>query len=72
MTEQTLQDVIRQTEEKQQKDVAEKIIEAQIKIITASYDRAVAYTNVIVVAGYAAFFGLWTLTKPYLCKTQAL
>jgi hypothetical protein len=72
MTEPTLQDVIRQATEKQQKEVGEKIIETQIKIITASYDKAVAYTNVIVVAGYAAFFGLWTLTKPHLSKPQAL
>ncbi|HMJ50395.1 MAG TPA: hypothetical protein VK440_07510 [Burkholderiales bacterium] len=47
------------------------IIERQIKIVSAMYDKAVAYTNVIVIAGYAGFFGLWALTKQYLTSTQA-
>jgi len=58
--------------ERRQKEAAEKVIETQIRIFTASYDKAVAYTNVIMVAGYAAFFGMWTLTKPFLSKRQAL
>lgn len=72
MAEPTLQDVIRQAAERQQVELGEKIIETQIKIVTASYEKAVAYTNVIVIAGYAAFFGLWTLTKDYISKDQAL
>lgn len=72
MGEPTLQDVIRQAAEKQQIEVGEKIIETQIKIITASYDKAAAFNNVIIIAGYAAFFGLWTFTKAYISKDQAL
>jgi hypothetical protein len=72
MTEPTLQDVIRQAAERQQREVSERIIETQIKIVTAAYDRAMAYTNIVVVAGYATFFGLWSLTKPFLEKTLAL
>src|SRR5688572_20847673 len=65
-------DVIRAAAAKEDAAAGEKIIETQIKIITASYDKAAAYTNLIVVAGYAAFFGLWTLTKPYLPRELAL
>ncbi len=68
----TLQDTSQRADEKHQNEIANKIIETQIKIITAAYDKTMAYTNVIVVAGYAAFFGLWTLTRPYLSKTHAL
>jgi hypothetical protein len=72
MPEPMIQDPIREAAEKQQREMVEKIIENQIKIITASYDKATAYTNLIVVAGYAAFFGLWTLTKAYLTKPLAM
>ena len=72
MSDPTIQDLVREAAEKQQREIAEKIVETQIKIITATYDKAVAYTNLIVVSGYAAFFGLWTLTKVHLSKPLAL
>ncbi len=72
MTDPTPQEMMRRAAEKEQREIGEKIVETQIKIVTASCDKAVAYTNVIVVAGYAGFFGLWTLTKAYLSKCQAL
>lgn len=72
MAEPTLQDMIRQAAEKQQIEVGEKIIETQIKIVTASYDKAAAYNNVIIVAGYAAFFGLWSITKVYFSRDLAV
>jgi len=72
MAEPNLQDVIRQAAEKQQIELGERIIETQIKILTVSYDKGMAYVNVIVIAGYAAFFGLWTLTKVYLSKDTAI
>lgn len=63
---------MRQAAERQQVELGEKIIETQIKILTASYDKGMAYINVIVIAGYAAFFGLWSLTKSYLTKDSAM
>jgi hypothetical protein len=72
MAEPTLQDMMRQSAEKQEIELGEKIIETQIKILTVSYDKGMAYVNVVVIAGYAAFFGLWTLTKPYLAKDAAI
>lgn len=72
MSEPTLQDVVRQIAEKQQQETAERIIDTQIKIVSASYDKATAYTNFIILAGYAAFFGLWSITKAYLSRDQVL
>lgn len=44
----------------------------QITLFSAIYDKASAYANLIVVAGYAGFFGLWSLTQPYVSKQSAL
>ncbi|EGQ7800831.1 hypothetical protein P6A00_004601 [Vibrio parahaemolyticus] len=54
------------------KMAANALVEAQIKILTASYDKMAAYTNLVVVAGYATFFGLWNLTKDILSPDQKL
>lgn len=66
-----LNDLARLLEEQQQRKIANDIIETNIKIVSATYDKAVAYTNVIIIGGYAGFFGLWSLTKGYLTATQA-
>lgn len=50
----------------------EAFIDAQIKLISAAYDKAIAYTNLIILAGYAGFFGLWQLTKDHLSKPEIL
>ena len=34
--------------------------------MAAIYDKALAYTHVIIIAGYAGFFGIWSFTKQYL------
>ncbi len=34
-------------------------LEATIKVFTAIYSSAHAYTNVVILAGYAAFFAAW-------------
>jgi hypothetical protein len=64
-------DLMRLLEQQQQERVAKDIIEMHIKILSASYDKAVTYTNVIIIGGYASFFGLWSLSKPYLSAVQA-
>ncbi|WP_171165069.1 hypothetical protein [Usitatibacter palustris] len=48
-----------------QREAVEKLVEIETKLVSAIYDKAVAYTNLVVAAGYAAFFGLWAITKPY-------
>jgi len=47
-------------------------IETHVKILSAAYDKAVAYTNLVIVAGYAGLFALWHLTNEHLSKKQAL
>lgn len=41
----------------------EKFIEIQIALVSATFDKAVAYTNVVMIAGYASFFALWSLVR---------
>src|SRR5688572_24995575 len=61
-----------EVQQRQQEAAAEKMIEALTKIISASYEKAVAYTNVVLVAGYASFFALWSSTKPVLSDSLAI
>ncbi len=53
-----------------QKEQAEKQKEITIEIIsrvaTVTYDRAMAYTNIVIIAGYAAAFTVWSFTKNHL------
>ena len=57
---------------REQQRLAEAAIETQIKVLSATYDKSAAYTNLIILAAYAGFFGLWQLTKDYLSKPMAL
>lgn len=50
----------------------ELIVDSQIRIITGAYNQASAYTNLIIIAGYAGFFALWQMTKDYLGRKQTL
>lgn len=52
--------------------MASEILDTQIKIVTAAYNQSVAYTNLILLAGYAGFFGIWQLTKEHLTQGQTL
>jgi len=47
-------------------------INAIKEIVTHTYSRSAAYTNVILVAGYAAFFAIWKTMKPDLNKVLIL
>ena len=42
-----------------------------IELATALYDKSIAYTNLILVAGYAAFLTVWSNSKPYLSECEA-
>ena len=51
------------------------MIESTIKIVTAQYSNARAYANVVIVAGYAAFFAIWAAARddiPVLATRWAL
>lgn len=51
---------------------AQKLIDIQTQIISASFDKAAAYSNLVIVAGYGGFFGLWSLTKTELVPIMAM
>jgi hypothetical protein len=72
MANEELSRLLQQLSQKEKQQVAKEIVDTQIKIIAALYDKAVAYTNLIIIAGYASFFALWSLTKDYLSQRQAL
>ena len=46
--------------------------DAQLKIVTAYFEKSIAYTNFMLFGGYAGFFGLWQFTKEFLSKQQVL
>lgn len=48
------------------------VVETQIRIIAGSYEKANAYTNLIILAGYAGLFALWQFTRDILSRTQVL
>jgi len=45
-----------------------EILEAQKELLAHTFSQAQAYTNVILVAGYAGFFAIWSFIKPELTK----
>jgi len=53
-------------------DIAQKIIEDQKQMLSTMYDRSHTYNSIILVIGYAGFFGLWTLVRDYISSGQAL
>ena len=67
-----LQEMLQAAAKREQARIATEISDTQIKVVTAIFDKAVAYTNLMMVGGYAGFFGLWQLTKDFLSKPQAL
>lgn len=72
MAQHPLQQAIAEAAAAQDKKAADAIVDMQIRILSAVYEKAIAYTNLIVLAGYASFFGLWQLTKDGLTKQQTM
>ena len=68
----SLQDVLADAAKRDQSRMAADIADTQIKVVTATFDKAAAYANIMLVGGYAGYFGLWQLTREYLSKPQAL
>lgn len=48
-----------------QNDAAEyrRWLESQVKWLESAYEKSKAYTNLVIVAGYAGFFALWQATR---------
>ncbi|MGH9874593.1 MAG: hypothetical protein ACRD9S_19220 [Pyrinomonadaceae bacterium] len=47
-------------------------IDAQIKIVSASYEQQKAYTNLVIVAGYAGLFALWQFNREHIGRRIGL
>ncbi len=58
--------------ERKLQEQKKEILDSQIKLASAIYDKSMAYTNLIIMAGYAGFFGLWSVTKDDLTSKQVL
>lgn len=63
---------LQEAAQREQARQAEAAIELQIKVLSATFDRSSAYTNVIILAAYAGFFGLWQLTKDSISQPLAM
>ncbi|HBB96752.1 MAG TPA: hypothetical protein DC054_15340 [Blastocatellia bacterium] len=50
----------------------DSVVDIQIRIIAGAYEKANAYTNLIIVAGYAGLFAVWQFTKDNLSRKQTL
>ncbi len=50
---------------------AKEFLDVYVKIISLFYDKAALYTNVVLLGGYGAFFGLWGITRPLVTDNQA-
>ena len=58
--------------ERKLQEQKKEMLDSQIKLASAIYDKAMTYTNLIIMAGYAGFFGLWSITKDNLTPKQVL
>ncbi|MCA1798047.1 MAG: hypothetical protein LC632_00970 [Xanthomonadaceae bacterium] len=48
------------------KEAAERIVASQWRYLASYFEKSVAYANVLVIAGYASYFGLWTLARTHI------
>ncbi|MGN6229475.1 MAG: hypothetical protein ACTHNM_18765 [Dyella sp.] len=48
--------------------VNREVLEAQKELLASSFSQAQAYTNVILAAGYAGFFGVWGFVRSELTR----
>ena len=46
------------------------LLNAQKELVAHTFTQAQAYTNVVLLAGYAGFFAIWAFLKPDLSKGQ--
>lgn len=67
-----IQKIVGELAKRAAEEDAEKELERYIKILTAAYSNAKAYNNIIIIAGYAAFFTMWSFTKSLLTEHATL
>lgn len=71
-----MEQTVKQLAERAQREDAERfkkdVVETLIKVQTAAFTSAVAYTNLVIVGGYAAFFTIWSFMRDRLPETAAI
>jgi hypothetical protein len=60
------------SEEESERRQVEHAVNTMLTIVSDSYEKMTAYTNLLMVAGYAGFFALWQMSKDFLTKTETL
>jgi hypothetical protein len=50
----------------------QELLDAQKELLASSFNQAMAYTNVILGAGYAGFFATWAFTRDKLSPRETL
>jgi hypothetical protein len=63
---------INRLSQQQAMDMQKKQIDILKEILTHSYDKSTTYANLIIIAGYVAFFSLWKEVKEFLPVKAAL
>lgn len=71
-----LQKMVGQLVEKERqrtlKEQIERRREATINLVSASYDKAAAYSNLVLAVGYAGFFTVWSNMNEFMSPVQSL
>lgn len=60
------QELAQKESQRQARELADKIVDVQTAILSAGFDKAATYTNLIVLGGYATYFALWSQVKDHL------
>lgn len=61
-----LEQIVKELSERALKEDQERQRAEVIKVLSALYDKAAAYTNIIMAVGYAGFFTVWSHMKVYM------
>lgn len=61
-----------ETERRKRQEIEDQAIEGAIRIISAAFENASRYTNLVIAAGYVTFFALWSATNPLLTARTAI
>ena len=67
-----LQQMVEELAQKAKKQQQDKRVDVMIEITSALFDKAIAYTNIIIIAGYIAFFTIWGNMKDTMEKNEML
>ncbi|QIM50046.1 hypothetical protein G9Q38_13125 [Pusillimonas sp. DMV24BSW_D] len=62
------QKIALEIEKQKQQAATDKMVNTLERILSSSYEKATAYNNAVIVAGYASFFAIWAATKPALTQ----